>query len=86
MAPIINNTDDFLRSTLLKKHFTLSEAIEIMQILDTMPSGNISIQWINSRTGKPVSIGYTCGSDKEKKKSVKSSPVPKNYYEKYDKK
>ncbi len=40
--------------------FTFNEAIEFQKLIDKYPSGIYpSINWVNAKDGKPVSIGYT---------------------------
>jgi len=41
------------------KVFTFSEAIEIMKIADKFPTSNADFNWVDAKTKKPVSIGYT---------------------------
>lgn len=38
----------------IKRSYTLLEAVELMKIYD----GYTNIRWINTRTGKPILIGY----------------------------
>lgn len=85
MAPTVETTEDFLKAS-LGRTYTFSEAIEMMKILDMLPSGSQhTIHWVDVKTGKRVAIGYTGGSNTPKKKVVKTSPIPSNYYEKYRK-
>lgn len=82
MAPTVNTTDDFIMAS-KGKSFTFEEAIEFLKILDTLPTGSQrSVRWVESETKKPVIIGYT-GSDTQKKKVKKTSPIPPKYYKKY---
>ena len=56
MAPD-NRYNDFMQS-LQGRTFTFSEAIEVMKIFDNFPTGQNTIDWVSSRTGRPVAIGY----------------------------
>lgn len=40
------------------KVFTLGEAVQFMKMMDRFPT-MIQINWVSTRTGRPVSIGYT---------------------------
>lgn len=42
----------------VKTTYTFNEAIEYMKERDRYPTTK-SINWVNAKTGKPVSIGYT---------------------------
>jgi hypothetical protein len=55
-----------------------------MRILDQLPTGRISVRWVDSKTRNPVVIGYCDGGPRTTKKNVKkSSPIPHNFYLKY---
>lgn len=43
--------------TRVKRTYTISEAVELMKELDRHPT-NTDIKWVDSKTGKPVSIGF----------------------------
>lgn len=49
---------DELNITRIKRTYTLDEAIEYMKRLDKDATTH-TIRWVNARTGRPVSIGYT---------------------------
>lgn len=42
----------------VKTTYTFNEAIEYMKHRDRYPTRE-TIQWVNAKTGEPVSIGYT---------------------------
>lgn len=40
--------------------FTFNEAIEYVKFIDkNFPTGQNTVNWVNAKTGKRVSIGYT---------------------------
>ena len=44
----------------IKTTYTFSEAIEFQKMLDTYPTHSTKrLTWVNSKTRKPVSIGYS---------------------------
>lgn len=54
-------TNDYYDNTIrfrLKRTYTLSEAADLMKILDKLPT-NKGVNWVSAKTGRPVSIGYT---------------------------
>lgn len=85
MAPTVETTDDFLKAS-LGRTYTFSEAIEMMKILDMLPSGSKrTIHWVSVKTGKKVIIGYSGESNTPKKKVIKTSPIPSKYYKRHEK-
>ena len=58
--------------------YTLSEACDIMRNLDKFPTTR-RINWVNSKTGEPVSIGYSdAPSRRFKMIPSKSEFIPQN--------
>lgn len=58
--------------------FTVSEACDFLDVLDSMPTGSYpDIRWVNVKTGTEVAIGrtggsrkYQSGKDRKKKKII----------------
>ena len=76
MAPSHDTRDNLIRSA-AGRTFTLSEACEFMQTLDSMPTPTFAndVNWVNAKTGQPVVIGYSGGGgykkgEKNKKKNT----------------
>lgn len=54
----VDSKDDLIISS-YGKTFTFQEAIELMRLADQRPTGSLDFKWVDSATGKPVTIGYT---------------------------
>ncbi len=56
---ITETSDEFItRLSQQGKTYTTSEAVEVMKIVDSLPTGNLQLNWVNSKTKKSVIIGY----------------------------
>lgn len=51
---------DGIRITRVKRNYTLIEATDlIMQMDRDIPGSGSALMWVNSKTGRPMTIGYT---------------------------
>jgi hypothetical protein len=73
MSPT-HTADEFI--TNIKGCYTISEALDLEDILNSMPTGNKRIHWVNCKTGVSVSIGRAGGSGPYRKKGEKK---PKHF-------
>ena len=82
MAPTQDTYNDFINNS-RGKVYTLMEACDFMETLDTFPTGNVIIRWVNARTGAPVTIGCAGGHMKPTKKEKVKKPYQMiKYYDK----
>lgn len=58
MVKIETMRDRLTSPTRTKTTYTFNEAIELMKLMDNEVTIN-PIQWVDTKTGKPVSIGYS---------------------------
>jgi len=83
MAPTQDDYNRLLTNS-IGKVYTFMEACDFMKILDTFPTGNNTISWINARTKQPVAIGYNPKPKTIKKKEDKKTKNDKvKYYDSY---
>jgi len=63
---------EYMRQVSIGGPYTLDQALDIVDHMNTMPTGfDTQIQWVNSRTGNPVSIGRCGGTGKRPNKRDK---------------
>jgi len=66
---VLSNDDiNRIKTESYGKTYTFDEAIEYMKMLDSFPTGDNSVNWVNARTGQPVAIGYNANPQKINKK------------------
>lgn len=63
-------TKDNLIRNVSGRTYSYKEAFDLLEVMDTMPTGNLHMRWFDSKTGGEVILGRCGGNSKNNNKFV----------------